>query len=363
MLNWLTRYAFVRDALHFDESGGLLESVLDVGCGPHGLSIVAPLASFAGVDVEFPAPVAAGMTAFRNVPGPLPFADAAFDTVVCLDVLEHVPPADRASFVADLARVAARRVLIACPSDEGGWIDAHLRSAYAARGIRAPSWLNEHDEFGLPTAAEIAAHCAAPAGFTATELVMTNGLLSTLAVIADMLPEYADRARTEFALERENWIKLFSAARFGACYRKAYVLERVEPRVAIADPANLPETALAAARCATFTRDGDRVWDLRPAVPVAPVGPDPLPEAAPELAPEYRAARPGPAVRLLLRPAWRRPETWLPALATYVEHTDDSSPTELVIDAGADDTPAAVSAEMLVLACEALSPSSAANLT
>src|SRR5689334_6658552 len=103
MLNWLTRYAFVSAELELAPDGTLRESVLDVGCGPHGLSTAAPETKFAGVDVTFPTEVAPGMVAFRNEPGPLPFADGAFDTVVCLDVLEHVPPAERAGFVHELA--------------------------------------------------------------------------------------------------------------------------------------------------------------------------------------------------------------------------------------------------------------------
>src|SRR5579875_2629151 len=114
MLNWLTRYAPVAAELRLDGSGRLLESVLDVGCGPHGLSIVAPEATFAGIDVMFGEPVAAHMVALCARPGPLPFADRAFDTVVCLDVVEHVAPGERAGFVAELARVAAHRVLVAC---------------------------------------------------------------------------------------------------------------------------------------------------------------------------------------------------------------------------------------------------------
>ena len=165
MLNWLTRYAFVQAELEFDARGALTESVLDVGCGPHGLSTSAPNAVFVGVDLMYPGPIAPGMIGFRNEPGPLPFQDGAFDTVVCLDVLEHVPPHDREAFVQELARVAARRVLLACPSDEGAWINELLRDTYTARGIPVPTWLSEHDEHGLPTASEIAAVCGAPAGF------------------------------------------------------------------------------------------------------------------------------------------------------------------------------------------------------
>jgi SAM-dependent methyltransferase len=261
MLNWLTRYAFVGAALDLDGDGRLRESVLDVGCGPYGLSTIAPAAEFVGVDLEFPGSVAPGMLAFRNEPGPLPFADGAFDTVVCLDVLEHVPPCDRGAFVGELARVAARRVLVACPSDEGAWIDELLRHAYATRGVPAPTWLDEHEQHGLPTAREIAGFCAAPAGFRVEELAMTNGLLSTLAVMADMLPELAARAAAEFRDERERWLEVFRESRFGSCYRKGYRLERLERREAAVDPAALAPTAFAAALCPSCKARGLRARD------------------------------------------------------------------------------------------------------
>lgn len=47
---------------------------------------------------------------------PLPFADASFDTTVCLDVLEHVVD-DRQS-IRELARVTRRRLLIAVPQED-----------------------------------------------------------------------------------------------------------------------------------------------------------------------------------------------------------------------------------------------------
>src|SRR5947209_19338406 len=104
------------------------------------------------------------MVAIRYDPGHLPFEDGAFDTVISLDVLEHVPPTARAGFVAELVRVSARRVFLACPSDEGAWAEDVLKQVYAARGIPFPGWLDEHDEHGLPTAHEIAGYVASVPG-------------------------------------------------------------------------------------------------------------------------------------------------------------------------------------------------------
>jgi SAM-dependent methyltransferase len=81
--------------------------VLDVGCGALGLRALEPELDITGVDLlEYP-----------RYPGPfvradpadgLPFADAEFDLVYCSSVIEHVPPARRAAFAAEVRRVGRR---------------------------------------------------------------------------------------------------------------------------------------------------------------------------------------------------------------------------------------------------------------
>jgi phosphoethanolamine N-methyltransferase len=115
VLNWLARYAPAGTAI-LDDHGRATGSVLDVGCGPHGFACAHPDVPFVGLDVEYPQPVAASMSAIQAPPGPLPFGDGAFHTVLSLDTLEHVPRPARASFVSEIARVAAHRVLLACSS-------------------------------------------------------------------------------------------------------------------------------------------------------------------------------------------------------------------------------------------------------
>src|ERR1700684_3673488 len=78
--------------------------VLDVGCGSIGLRALEPDLDITGVDLSerpgYPGPFVRGDAAAG-----LPFADGEFDLVYCSSVIEHVPPARRPAFAAELRRV------------------------------------------------------------------------------------------------------------------------------------------------------------------------------------------------------------------------------------------------------------------
>jgi SAM-dependent methyltransferase len=78
--------------------------VLDVGCGQIGLRALEPDIDITGVDLverpDYPGPFVRADAAER-----LPFAADEFDLVYCSSVIEHVAPARRAAFAAELRRV------------------------------------------------------------------------------------------------------------------------------------------------------------------------------------------------------------------------------------------------------------------
>src|SRR2546423_5401364 len=247
VLNWLCRYA-PAGALLLDDEGRLRTSLLDVGCGPHGFACAFPGVPFVGLDVTFPRPVDPSMVALRVSPGRLPFADATFGPVLCLDVLEHVPPADRAPFVRELSRVAAERVVLACPSSEAAHVDDWVRRLF---GGATPEWLVEHDALGLPTPDEIAECAHGCDGFRAVPLAMPNSLVSALTVVADFLTPFTAQAAQEAAERPAEWVRLFEAARFGSSWRKGWIIEREQAVAPLVGPDadGLEAATLAAVRC------------------------------------------------------------------------------------------------------------------
>ena len=140
-------------------------TLLDVGSGsagiarwlPRGWMVTAVDRSWADYG-SAPRPPDARTVRVEADARALPFPDASFDVVVSLDMVEHVPPEDRPVVRAELSRVAARRVVVACPT---GMLalkaDERLRERYGRWAREAPGWLVEHLELGLPEPEELLA--------------------------------------------------------------------------------------------------------------------------------------------------------------------------------------------------------------
>jgi hypothetical protein len=75
---------------------------------------------------------------------PLPFARAQADITLALDVLEHVLPEERAFFVSELTRVAARAAIISFPLPSARQAEEFI---YRLTGS---AWLAQHLDLGLP---------------------------------------------------------------------------------------------------------------------------------------------------------------------------------------------------------------------
>ena len=138
---------------------GDARSVLDVGGRGQEMACLIAGATVTSVNIEPPAD--------RIVaPGLLPFADDSHDAVTSSDVLEHVPAEDRRAHVAELLRVARRRVVLGFPCGSPQKSAAEVRLAATLLddfGLRL-DFLDEHLEHGLPTPNDVAAmdRAAAP---------------------------------------------------------------------------------------------------------------------------------------------------------------------------------------------------------
>lgn len=86
------------------------------------------------------------------------FGEGAFDWVVAIDTLEHIPPGDRSGFLDRITRLAKLGVVIACPVDDYGEsrrVDRLVDDVYQRKNQAAYPWLAEHAAYGLPLLADI----------------------------------------------------------------------------------------------------------------------------------------------------------------------------------------------------------------
>ena len=75
---------------------------------------------------------------------PLPFTENEFEVSLALDVLEHVPLAERAFFIKELVRIAGRATILGFPTQI-----AEAAEKFVLR-LTGSAWLAQHQELGLP---------------------------------------------------------------------------------------------------------------------------------------------------------------------------------------------------------------------
>lgn len=113
-----------------------------------------------------------GSADVRYAGGAFPFAAGAFDVVVAIDTLEHIPRALRPEFVRECLRVSRHAVILAAPFGSAGHAEteARLNRLFEALTGRPHPYLSEHVLYGLPDMEEIQ-HLIAQSGAQSSRLL------------------------------------------------------------------------------------------------------------------------------------------------------------------------------------------------
>jgi hypothetical protein len=137
---------------------GPAETVLDVGGRGHQLGRFLPAAQVSTANIVPPAD-------FIVDPRVLPFADGQFDVVTSCDTLEHMTAERRPDHIAELVRVASRRLVLCCPygSPQKQLAERHVGEVVLQQVGVTLSYLQEHLEFGFPSETDVVAMVQAAA--------------------------------------------------------------------------------------------------------------------------------------------------------------------------------------------------------
>ena len=152
MLGWSTRYEKIlkrNPDLHNKSA-----SILELGCGPHGLARFTEN-KIIGLEATKTTPREPNLSIIEGTLKDIRIESKSFDYVVCVDVLEHIPEADRAWTIREICRIARKRVIISCPiKDFAAPLEKWLASWYSEKSRNIPWWLREHLSNGLPSLQE-----------------------------------------------------------------------------------------------------------------------------------------------------------------------------------------------------------------
>lgn len=146
------RYGAIARCLRASLGAGPLR-VLDVGDAAGYLLLFAGRLRLVGIDVEVQPDRLPDAVAMVGDGTKLPFADRTFDAVVSSDVLEHVPQAGRAAFIAELSRVSKDMVVLAAPFDTDGvaGVEELIRRFVLLATGSPQAQLEEHRDRCLPS--------------------------------------------------------------------------------------------------------------------------------------------------------------------------------------------------------------------
>jgi SAM-dependent methyltransferase len=211
-------------------------ALLEVGSGSGGVTefLAHPVT---GVDPAFERTAERGTEWLRRLPGratALPVADSSFDGVLCLEMLEHLPPDEREPALREMVRALRPRgrLIATFPADAtAAALDRWLDGAYRRRHGEEHPWVGEHLREGHPRTADLVAALERAGGPGARVQVQKHQPALAFRMLHGLYTVRGGSALTgRYLLGSEPAVRAAFAvlrrARRGPCYRTILVLDR-----------------------------------------------------------------------------------------------------------------------------------------
>jgi len=219
------------------------DTILEVGSGPLGLSqhIKYPMT---GIDTDISGPRYSHMKLIRSSAEDLQFEDDAYDVVISLDMLEHIPQNKRGKVISEMLRVAKKKVVLGVPVGETAkrW-EAKVMAVFKKQYNKIKNrdekkslkkrniFLFQHQKYKLPEETEILKvinECSALKSIKVRIKSVLNESLIVwyFGVLGEMKHNYF-----RWFLTMVIFIVLFpllARVRWGGCYRTIFIIDILE---------------------------------------------------------------------------------------------------------------------------------------
>lgn len=215
-------------------------TILEVGSGSLGM-IPYLKRPIDGLDIDFSGPKTKLLNKIKGSAWQLPFKKNSYDTVLSVDVIEHLPQENREQAVSECLRVAKKLAIIVVPIGRESETQDKALYEYWKRIFKTKDnlFLREHTQNKLPTGDEILVYIDRALRKLNKKARITSRPLLNLFVRNVLMRTWITRNKLLYYIYLKGYLLLLPILKhlnFGSCYRKMFVIEFLAPQKLSLEP-------------------------------------------------------------------------------------------------------------------------------
>jgi len=208
--------------------------ILEIGSGSLGI-IPYLKRPVDGLDIDFSGPKTKLLNKIKGSAWELPFKKNSYDTVLSVDVIEHLPKEKRDQSLRESLRVAKKLVVIVVPiGKESEAQDLNLYEYWEKIFKNKDNlFLREHTENKLPTGDEILVYIDRNLRKLNKKAKITSRPLLNLFIRNILMRTWITRSKLLYYIYLKGYLLILPILKnlnFGPCYRKMFVIEFLAPQ-------------------------------------------------------------------------------------------------------------------------------------